>query len=356
MYRILVMNPGSTSTKVALFQNEDCIFSESLPHSANTLAKFASMVDQFEFRLESIRSILQQKQVALETIDAFVGRGGLLKPIASGTWVIDEKMLYDLRLAKYGEHASNLGAILAFELAKSDQKPSYIVDPVVVNELCNLARYSGHPLLPRKSIFHALNQKAVARKVATLLNKPYEQLNLIVAHMGGGISVASHQQGSVVDVNNALDGEGPFSPERSGTLPVGDLVRICFSSKYDEPTIKKMIKGRGGLVAYLNSNDVRTIQADIDNGNEQAREIHDAMAYQVSKEIASHAAVLKGSIDAIALCGGLAFNHSFIEWIKDRISFLAPVHVFAGEEEMQALALGALRVLKNEEAAKRYNG
>ncbi len=356
MYHILVMNPGSTSTKVALFKDQDCVFSESLPHASNTLAKFSSIIDQFEFRLESIRSILQQKGIALSDIDAFVGRGGLLRPIPSGTYAVDKKMIDDLRQAKYGEHASNLGAILAFKLGGVEQKPAFIVDPVVVDELGNLARYSGHPLLPRKSIFHALNHKATARKVAERLEQPYEQLNLIVAHMGGGISVATHKKGRVVDVNNALDGDGPFSPERSGTLPIGDMVRLCFANRDDHKAIKQMIKGKGGLVAYLNSNDVRAIQAEIDKGNKKAAEILQAMSYQISKEVASHAAVLKGEVDAIVLTGGLAHNPKIVDWIKQRVSFIADVHVVAGEEEMSALASGVLRVLRKEEAAKRYNG
>jgi butyrate kinase len=275
--------------------------------------------------------------------------------LPSGTYIVDEQMVADLKQGLSGQHASNLGGILAIALAERTGKPAYIVDPVVVDELDDLARFSGHPDLPRKSIFHALNHKAVARKAASRLNKSYEQCDLIVAHLGGGISVASHHGGRVVDVNNALDGDGPFSPERSGTLPVGDLVRLCFSGKKDLQSILQMIKGKGGIFAYLGTNDMRRVAKKAEKGDSQAEMIYKAMAYQIAKEIAAQGAVLNGRVDAVVITGGIAHDKNFIAWIEERCSFLAPIMVIPGEEEMQALAEGALRVLKNIEQPKLYS-
>lgn len=351
MLKIFVINPGSTSTKVALYQNDSEIISENLPHSAEEISQYSTILAQYDLRLSAINSFLARHNVIPRVIDAFVARGGLLKPISSGTFAIDSTMLEDLRTNRFGEHASNLGALLAFEIADSVQKPAYIVDPVVVDEMQDLARHSGCPELPRKSIFHALNHKAVARKAAMQLNLQYESCNFIIAHLGGGISIASHKNGKVIDVNNALDGEGPFTPERSGTLPAGDLVRLCFSGKYDLKTIMKMIIGSGGLVAYLGTNDLRRVKL---NEDPKAYSIIQAMSYQIAKEIASHGAVLEGRIDAIVLTGGMAFDEWLIDLIKKRIEFLAPVIVIPGEKEMEALALGALRILRKEEVAKSY--
>jgi butyrate kinase len=264
-------------------------------------------------------------------------------------------MLKDLKKAIQGEHASNLGAILAYELANPYDKPAFIVDPVVVDELEDIARLSGCPVLPRKSIFHALNHKAVARMAAAKLGRDYSSINLIIAHMGGGISVAAHRNGRVIDVNNALDGEGPYSPERSGTLPAGDLVRLCFSGKYNMKSILKMVKGQGGIVAYLYENDMRVVEEKINAGDENAKLIYQGMAYQVAKEIAAQGAVLKGKVDAIVLTGGVAYDTTFVQWIRERCEFMAPLLIFPGEQEMQALAWGAMRVLRNEEEAKSYH-
>jgi len=284
-----------------------------------------------------------------------VGRGGLLKPIEGGTYQVNDRMLEDLRAGLLGEHASNLGGILAFEISKAIGKKSFIVDPVVVDEMQDLARISGLKGIERKSIFHALNQKAVARKYAKSIDRKYEELNLIVAHLGGGVSVGSHEKGRVVDVPNALDGEGPFSPERAGSLPVGDIVNICFSGKYTKEEVKKMLKGNGGIVSYLNTNDAREVEERIDKGDEDARLIYYAMAYQVAKEIGASAAVLKGKVDGIIITGGIAYDKKFTSWIEERVSFIAPVIVYPGEDELTALAEGGLRVLRGEEEAKIYN-
>ena len=284
-----------------------------------------------------------------------MGRGGLLVPISGGTYIVNDLMVQHLTEGILGQHAANLGGILAKNLGSISNKPAYIVDPPVVDEMEPVAKLSGHPKFPRKSIFHALNQKAVARRAAAELGKSYSELDLIVAHLGGGVSVASHHLGNVIDVNNALDGEGPFSPERSGTLPVGDLTRLCFSGLFEPKQIQKMIKGEGGIVAYLGLNDMRKVREQIQAGDKMAELVYKAMAYQVSKEICSHAAVLNGHIDAIILTGGIAFDTQFISWIKYRCSFLAPILVYPGEEEMKALALGALRVLNGTENPKHYS-
>lgn len=353
-YKILVINPGSTSTKVALFSNDELLFEKKIEHSSEELSIFHKIIDQYQFRKDIILDFLKEKGVNLSTLDAVVGRGGLLKPIPSGTYRVNEKMLEDLRKGVSGEHASNLGGILAYGIAEKLSIPAYIVDPVVIDEMKPVARISGMPEIPRISIFHALNQKAVARKAALDLGKKYEHANFIVAHLGGGISVGVHCKGKVIDVNNALNGEGPFTPERSGGVPVGALVELCFSGKFTKDEIMKKIKGKGGLVAYLNTNDVREVIKRIEQGDKKAELILEAMAYQVAKEIGAGATVLKGKIDAIILTGGIAYSSEFVNLVRDRISFLSLVMVYPGEEEMLALCVGALRVLRGEEVEKIY--
>lgn len=354
IFKILTINPGSTSTKIAVFDNEELVFEKTLRHSSEEIGKYEKISDQFEFRKSVIEEAVLEAGVKISDLDAVVGRGGLLKPITGGTYAVDEDMIEDLKVGILGEHASNLGGLIAKEIGDSVGIPSYIVDPVVVDELNDLARVSGIPELDRKSIFHALNQKATARRASRDLNKKYEDCNFIVAHMGGGISVGAHKKGKVIDVANALDGEGPFSPERSGGLPVGDLIKICFSGKYTQDEIKKKIKGNGGLVGYLNTNDSRVVEEKILNGDENAKLIYEAMAYQVSKEIGSCSVVLKGKVDAILLTGGIAYSKLFTSMIEERVNFIADVKVYPGEDEMIALAQGALRVLNKEEEAKTY--
>ena len=353
-YTILVINPGSTSSKVALFSNEQLLFDKKIEHNSEELSVFPRIIDQYQFRLKIILNFLREKGISLSTLDAVVGRGGLLHSIPSGTYRVNEKMLEDLRRGVMGEHASNLGGLLAQGIAADLSIPAYIVDPVVVDEMKSVARISGIPEIPRISIFHALNQKAVARKAALDLGKDYEKVNFIIAHLGGGISVGVHCKGKVIDVNNALDGEGPFTPERSGGVPVGALVELCLSGKFSKDEIMKKIKGKGGLVAYLNTNDVREVIRRIKKGDKKAKLILEAMAYQAAKEIGAGATVLKGQIDAIILTGGIAFNNEFVNIVKDRVSFLSLVMVYPGEEEMLALCKGALRILKGEEVDKAY--
>ncbi|BEP28191.1 butyrate kinase [Helicovermis profundi] len=353
-YRVLAINPGSTSTKIAIFDNDISVFETTLRHSSDEINKYDKIYDQYDFRKDVILSSLTEKEINLTKLDAVVGRGGLLKPIEGGTYRVDENMLEDLKVGVLGEHASNLGGILAYEIASKLNIPSFIVDPVVVDEMIDVARVSGMPELDRKSIFHALNQKAVARRAAKELGKDYTKSNYIVAHLGGGISVGAHRDGAVIDVNNALDGEGPFSPERSGGLPIGDLAKLCYSGKYSHAEIKKMIKGSGGLVAYLDTNDGRIVEEKIENGDKEAELVYKAMAYQVSKEIGACAAVLKGKVDAIILTGGLTYDKGLVGWIKDSVEFISDVIVYPGEDEMSALAEGGIRVLSGEEKAKIY--
>ena len=350
----LIINPGSTSTKIAVFDGETVMFEETLRHTVEELAPYEKVIDEFEFRKDIIVKTLKENNLAIETLSAVVGRGGLLKSIAGGTYEINNRMLSDLRTGLQGQHASNLGAILANEIAKTVNIPSFIVDPVVVDEMEPLARLTGHPKFERKSIFHALNQKAVGRKAAEKLGKPYHEVNMIIAHLGGGISVGAHKKGKVIDVNNALDGEGPYSPERSGTLPTGDMAKLSFSGKTTLEEVKKMIKGNGGLTAYLGTNSAKIVSEMCSEGDQNARLIYEGMAYQTAKEIAADAAVLEGCVDAVVITGGIAYDSTFVSWIKERVKFIAPVMVFPGEDELRALAEGGLRVLKGEEEAKIY--
>jgi len=351
---ILVINPGSTSTKIALFEDDRQRFSQSIDHSEKDLLPFHQISDQHGFRKDHIEATLRENAVSLQSIDAVVGRGGLLHPIPSGAYLVNTRMVEDLGNAAWGEHASNLGGLIAYDIAKEMGIPAFIVDPVVVDEMEPVARFSGIPEIERRSIFHALNQKAMARKAADDLGKAYTEVNLIVVHMGGGISVGAHQKGRVVDVNNALNGEGPFTPERAGGLPAAQLVDLCFSGQYTKDALKKHLVGRGGMVAYLGTNDMRKVESQVHNGDEKVTLLYRAMAYQVAKEIGIYATVLKGSVDAIVLTGGLACDKGFIEWITGYVQWIARVMVYPGEEEMAALALGALRVLRGKEKAKIY--
>ncbi|HEY2420780.1 MAG TPA: butyrate kinase [Neobacillus sp.] len=353
-YRILIINPGSTSTKIGIFDNEIPIFEKTIRHEAEMINSYSYIIDQYEFRKNTILETLDNEGINISKLSAVCGRGGLLRPIKGGTYAVNETMLTDLRSGLSGQHASNLGGIIAFEIASGLNIPSFIVDPVVVDELDPIARISGFSLIERKSIFHALNQKAVARRVAKGLGRKYRELNLIVTHMGGGITVGVHKQGKVVDVNNGLHGDGPFSPERAGTVPAGDLIDLCFSGEHYREEIMKMLVGQGGLVAYLGTNDAIDVEKRIEEGDENAKLIYDAMAYQVAKEIGAASAVLSGKVDAIILTGGLAYGKGFVKSITDRINWIADVIVHPGENELQALAEGALRVLRGEEEVKVY--
>ncbi|MGQ9626109.1 MAG: butyrate kinase [Anaerolineae bacterium] len=354
MYRILAINPGSTSTKVAVYDDERPILKKMLHHESQELARFPRITDQHVFRRDAVLSCLGEADIPLESLDAVVGRGGIMRPVESGTYRINERMLEDLRAPAEREHASNLGAIIAHEIASRIGIPSYVVDPVSVDEFEPLARISGLPEIERKSLSHALNLKATARRAAAELGRAYEEVNLVVAHLGGGISVSSHYHGRMVDVNQALDGTGPFSPERAGGLPVGDLVRMCYSGKYTYEEMCRKIIGKGGLVAHLGTNNATEVERRIAQGDEHARLVYEAMAYQIAKEIGLMATVLKGEVDAIVLTGGLAHSEMLVGWIRERVEWIAPVLVYPGENEMLAMAQGVLRVLRGEEKAKDY--
>ncbi len=354
--RILVINPGSTSTKIGVFDNEISILEKTIRHDSDAINAFPTIIDQYEFRKNTILETLDKEGINISKLSAVCGRGGLLRPIEGGTYEVNDLMLEDLRKGYSGQHASNLGGIIAYEIASGLNIPSFIVDPVVVDELDPIARISGFSLIERKSIFHALNQKAVARRVAKELGKKYNESNLIITHMGGGITVGVHKQGRVVDVNNGLHGDGPFSPERSGTVPAGDLIALCFSGEYYREEIMKKLVGQGGLVGYLGTNDAVKVEQRIAAGDLEAKLIYDAMAYQVAKEIGAASAVLSGKVDAIVLTGGLAYGKDFVKSITDRINWIADVIVHPGENELQALAEGTHRVLRGEEKGKIYPG
>ena len=353
---ILAINPGSTSTKFALFEERNLIFEKTLRHSSEELSGFSRITDQFHFRKDLIMNELAENCTEFSEIAAAVGRGGLIKPIESGIYEVNEKMKEDLFTGVLGQHASNLGGLIADDIAASlPQARAFIVDPVVVDELQPVARISGHPAIERISIFHALNQKAIARMHADAVGRKYEEMNLIIAHMGGGISVGAHKKGRVVDVNNALNGDGPFSPERSGGLPSGQLIDLCMSSKYTNSELKSMITGKGGMVAYLGTNSFIEVCDRVDKGDQNARLIIEALAYQTGKEIGAAAAVLNGKVDAIILTGGLAHNQSHVERIKLMVEFIAEVFVYPGEDEIKALAYNGLLALDGKIEIKKYD-
>ncbi len=352
--KVLAINPGSTSTKLAIYEDDTCIFKDSIKHDAEEISTFERIIDQYDYRKKAIMEALEKSDISINDFDAVVGRGGMLKPIEGGTYAVSDAMIDYIKKAPRGEHASNLGCVLAKEIADATKVPSYIVDPVAVDEMEDIARYTGMPEIRRDSLFHALNQKAVALKAAKDLGKPYKSLNLIVAHLGGGISVGAHRKGRVIDVNNALDGDGPMSPERSGQVPLGPLYKMIFKGEHTLKEIQKKNYGQGGLVAYLGTNDGQEIEQRIKQGDEHAKFVFSVMCYQIAKEIGSCATVLKGDVDAIVLTGGVAYDKLAVRLIKERVAFIADVLIYPGEDEMEALALGALRVLNGDEEAKIY--
>ncbi len=353
MHKILAINPGSTSTKIGLFENDQVIFKETLRHSLEDTSADLSREEQARFRREALVELLQQKNVDQAELSALVVRGGLLKPLPSGTYLVDDNVYEDLLKAKYGWHASNLGSIIALPLARKLGIPVYTVDPVTVDEFDTPARYSGLKGFPRLSMSHALNMKAMARRAAAEAGKSYEQLNLVVVHLGSGISVSAHRQGRMVDVNNANE-EGPFSLERCGTMPALSLVRLCYSGEYSMEEAIKLLTSRGGIYSYLGTKDFSEVETAVKEGDQEATEVAEAMAYQVAKEIGAMSAVLDGQVDYIVLTGGMAHAEKFVRMIDKKVSFIAPLSVIPGEEELEALAAGALRVLRCEAEALTY--
>jgi butyrate kinase len=354
---VLVINPGSTSTKIAVFRGEQSLFERTVSHTMDELAAFETVNEQRAHRSGAIRAALDAEGIELSSLAAVVGRGGLLHPVPGGTYRVNSRMLQDLKSGVLGEHASNLGGILADELARAaGNRPAFIVDPVVVDELAPEARPSGIPELARTSIFHALNQKAAARRAAKELGARYDEISVVVAHMGGGVTVGAHRGGRVIDVNDGLNGEGPFTPERSGSVAALKMVELCFSGRYDEKTLRKMIVGHGGLAAYLGTTDGQEIQRRIAAGDREAETVYRAMAWQIAREIGAASAALGVQPQAIILTGGLAHDGQLIEWIRERVQWIAPVLVYPGEEEMAALAAGVRRVVSGAEQALEYRG
>lgn len=353
-YKLLIINPGSTSTKIGVYEDEKELMEETLRHSTEEIAKYPTIYDQRNFRKEVILNVLKENNFDINEFDAVVGRGGMLKPIIGGTYAVTDSLLEDLKVGVQGQHASNLGGIIANEIGSEIGKPAFIVDPVVVDELGELARFSGMPEIPRRSIFHALNQKAVAKRFGKESGKGYENLNLIVVHMGGGVSVGAHKNGKVIDVNNALDGDGAFSPERAGGVPAGDLVKLCFSGKYTEKEIYSKLVGNGGLNAYANTNDMRDILKMMENGDKKAETLFNAFIYQVCKDVGAMSTVLEGKVDKIILTGGISYSPVVVAAITKKVEWIADIKVYPGEDELLALAQGAIRVLSGEEKAREY--
>lgn len=354
---VLAVNPGSTSTKFAVYEGENPVLVKTLRHSIEEISKYRSIVDQFDFRKGLIIDALVEEGISVDSIKHIIGRGGLTWPMESGVYLVNNLMLEHAREGVMGQHASNLGPLVADYVAlQIPGAKAYIADPVVTDELEEIARIAGHPRFERVSIFHALNQKAIARLHARKVGQAYEEMNLIVTHLGGGISVGAHKKGRVIDVNNALNGEGPFSPERSGTLPVYQVVELCFSGKFTREQIMRMVVGEGGYVGYLGTNNAQEVQRLAETGDPQARLIQDALGYQVAKLIGEMAVVLSGNVDAILLTGGLAHNRYLTDYLTARTTFIAPVHIYPGEDELQALAMNALRVARGETEPRVYTG
>lgn len=354
MYKFLVINPGSTSTKISIYHDDQEVGVKNISHSAEVIHQFPGIYDQFDFRLSLVEEEIKKFGVDLDGFTAIIARGGNMKPVAGGTYRVNEEMLKDLKTGVMGQHASNLGGGLAYAIARKHSLEAYVVDPVIVDEFEPLARVSGSPLIKRKSKDHPLNQKAVARAAAKDMGGKYEDFNFLIAHMGGGISLGVHKKGRIIDVNNCLDGDGPLSPERSGGIPFGSLMDLCFSGEYTKEELRKHFVGKGGLVAYLGTNDAREVVRRIKDGDEYAKYIYEAVAYQLAKEIGAGATVLNGEVDAILLTGGLAYDDMLTGWITSRVKFIAPVKRYPGEHEMKALAQGVMRVLDKTEEAKPY--
>jgi len=355
--QILVINPGSTSTKIAVYEGRKEIFGKTIRHTTEELSPFSRVYQQYEFRKEAIFAELENNKIDSASFAAVIGRGGLVRPIPSGTYRVNELMLKHLTDSSCGEHASNLGALLAHSIAKSIPGcVAFISDPVVVDELQDVARLTGIPQIERLSIFHALNQKAIAKRHAGIMGKSYDQLNLIVIHMGGGISVGAHKKGRVVDVNNTLNGDGPIAPERAGTIPALQLVKLCFSGEYTCEQIRKMLSGKGGMVAHMGTNSFMELYHMVQSGDPKAIAIYNAMAYTIAKQIGATAAVLSGQIDGILFTGGISHNKPFIDLITGYIGFLGPCFTYAGEDEISALAHNAYCVLTGEEVPQTYVG
>lgn len=351
---VLIINPGSTSTKVGVFRGGEMSVNVSVKHPDEEIRSFPTIWDQYDYRKGAIVKVLADNGLTLKEMDAIACRGGNVMPLPGGTYRVCNRMIADMKSGRYGAHPINVGGLIAFDLGREFKIPVLTADPPMTDELCPLARYSGIPQIERQSSFHALNQKATARKIAAVLGKSYQDTNMIVVHLGGGISVGAHCKGKIIDVNNALDGDGAFSPERAGSLPAGDLVKLCFSGQYTKQEVLRMLTGGGGLFAYLGTTNAIEIEKRINEGDQFAAEVYEAMAFQVAKEIGAAATVLEGEVDAIALTGSLVYSKILLKNLEKRISFLAPIHLVPGENEMDALAAAAMRYFNNEEELSVY--
>lgn len=357
IFRVLAINPGSTSTKVGVYEGETMVYEGVVRHSAEELAKCGGVIEQAPMRMELIRNLLQKENIDLASMDAFVGRGGIVKPMRSGVYTINDKLMDDLKeLPSAKRHASALGGIFARQLGEQYGKPSFIADPVVVDERADIAKVSGLPNVERTCIFHCLNQKAIARQYCADHGKSYNDSRLVVAHMGGGVSVGAHENGIVIDVNDAIGGEGPFSPERIGTLPVKTVLDMCFGGEYTKEQLYGFCSKAGGFVAHFGTNSALDVENMVKAGDERAKLVFEALGYGVAKCIGEMATVLKGRVDAIVLTGGLAYSKLLCAYISERVSFIAPIAIYPGESELGALASSAMRVLSGEEDAKEYLG
>ena len=350
---ILVINPGSTSTKVALYEGENVLAQESLDYSAVELAPFARISDQLEMRVQTVANFLARHGVQAEQLKAVIARGGILHPVSAGIYAVNDRMLRDCFEARIAQHASNLGALIAHRLLEGTDIPCYIADPVSVDEFEDVARISGLKELPRRSLVHALNIRKIAYNIAKAHGKALDEMNMIVAHLGGGISIAPLCHGRIVDVNNANE-QGPFSPERAGGLPACSLVRLCFEGGATEAEVVKRLTRTGGLVSYLGTNDAREVEARIAAGNQEAATVYEGMAYQIAKEIGAMATVLEGDVDVIVLTGGLAYSDVIVGWVTARVGFIAPVEVVPGENELEALNEAYVRLKEGLETEKTY--
>lgn len=355
-FKVLAMNFGSTSTKVAVYEGDNCLSLKIFQHDPKDMEGFLTMEQDAAFRKPLIMEYLEQEGIVLQELDAIVGRGGLIRPVKGGTYAVNEAMLKDLRSCAYGKHVCNLGGILAAEMAEGLGIPAFVVDPPVIDEMYRIAKYSGHPDIPRRPMFHALNQRAIAKRFASEIDIPYDSLRLIVCHIGGGITVGAHLNGSIVDVNNGLEGEGSYTAERPGTLPVLDVLRIAFSGKYGTTfeELRRHFSFDCGLKGYTGTNNGKEISARIRSGDVKAERAYRGMAYQISKEIGAMAAVLQGKVDAILITGGFAHDKLLMHWIEENIHFIAPVYIYPGEDEMLSLSQGAIRVLNEEEEVQIY--
>lgn len=352
-YKILAINPGSTSTKIALYDDERSLLDLTLRHTTEEISQFADIIDQLSWRRGLILNALRENNFELRNLSAVIGRGGLIRPVPAGVYEVNSRMRFDLRRAQM-KHACNLGGLLAAQIAHMAGVKAYIADPPVVDEMDDVARVTGMPMCTRKPIFHALNQKAIARLHCQRTGTDYETSNLIVAHMGGGISVAAHKQGRIVDVNNALDGDGPLAPDRAGSLPSSELIKVCYSGQYTRDELLKFISSKGGLVAYLGTNSVIQVMERIAAGDLRAQKMLDAMCYNISKQIGAMAAAMEGEVDAILLTGGIAYNVPVVEYVEEHCSFIAPVVVYPGENELESLMTNALVVLRGIISPKIY--